>query len=144
MSSSIQVCKSHPRAVIPTRGSRGAAGWDLYAAEECNIDAHGKALINTGIRMSIPPTCYGRIAPRSGFSNDNHTDVGAGVIDSDFRGIIKVLLFNHKADTLRIKIGDRIAQIVIVKIETRVLEEVDDLPTTQRGSQGFGEHSGLT
>ena len=65
-------------------------------------------------------------------------DVGAGVIDSDFRGVIQVLLFNHKSDVLKINVGDRIAQIIIEKIDTRELQEVDDLTTTQRGWRGFG------
>ena len=138
MDERIQFSRSHPHAIAPTKGSRGAAGWDLYAAEECELSAHGKARVNTGIRMSIPHGCYGRVAPRSGFSWNHHTDVGAGVIDSDFRGIIQVLLFNHKSDVLRINKGDRIAQLVIERIDTRELEEVDDLTSTQRGWHGFG------
>ena len=138
MDSSVRVCRSLPTATLPTRATKGAAGWDLYAAEKCEVEARGKALVSTGIRMSIPHTRYGRIAPRSGFSWRNHVDVGAGVIDSDYRGVIQVLLFNHKPDVLKINVGDRIAQIVIEKIDTRELQEVDDLDTTQRGWKGFG------
>ena len=140
----IQVCLDHPAAKLPTKGSPGAAGWDLYAADSCDVAAEGKALVNTGLRMSIPPDCYGRIAPRSGFSWRNHADVGAGVIDSDYRGIVKVLLFNLKSDVLRINKGDRVAQLIIEKIDTRELKEVNDLSTSERGWHGFGEHSGLT
>lgn len=76
----------NPNATLPTRGSSKAAGLDLYAVEPATIPAKGRAVIPTGIAVAIPDGYYGRTAPRSGLAVHNGLDVGAGVIDSDFRG----------------------------------------------------------
>jgi dUTP pyrophosphatase len=73
-------------AIVPKRGSLYAAGYDLYAAEEKIVPSKGKALIRTGLIMAIPHGNYGRVAPRSGLALKNFIDVGAGVVDSDYRG----------------------------------------------------------
>ena len=81
-------------ARLPSRGTEGAAGYDLAASQSVVVPAHGKCLVQTGLAISLPPDCYGRIAPRSGLAIKKFIDVGAGVIDSDYRGELGVILFN--------------------------------------------------
>lgn len=88
------VKRLNAKAYLPTKGSEQAAGYDLYSVEQLTVGAKQKALISTGISMAIPQGNYGRVAPRSGLSVKNFIDVGAGVVDSDYRGEVKVLLFN--------------------------------------------------
>lgn len=137
---SISVAKLSETAVIPTRGSAYSAGWDLYASEECVIPAQGKAIIKTDIAIAIPFGYYGRVAPRSGMAWKNHTDIGAGVIDSDYRGSIGVVMFNHGAKDLKVERDNRVAQLIIEKISTDMLVEVpfEELETTSRGASGYG------
>jgi dUTP pyrophosphatase len=90
------------------------------------------------LAIAIPEGHYGRIAPRSGLAVKNFIDVGAGVIDMDYRGPVGVVLFNHSGDDFHIKQGDRIAQLIIEKISNPQIVEVDDLDATARGAGGFG------
>ena len=96
---------------IPKTGSEDAAGLDLSAAEPTVIQSHSRGLVNTGLAMAIPQGSYGRIAPRSGLAVEMGITVGAGTIDSDYRGEIQVLLFNHGDKPLPVRLGDRIAHI---------------------------------
>ena len=106
---------------------------------DINIPAKSKALVFTGIAIAIPNDCYGHIAPRSGLAVKNFIDVGGGVIDSDYRGEIGVVLFNFSDNDFSPKIGDRIAQLILEKIYNIDLAlEVDELPNTIRGTGGFG------
>jgi dUTP pyrophosphatase len=136
-------------AKLPTKGSSGAAGYDLYSAVEIIVPARslninktiwaGQALIATDISIQVPKGTYGRVAPRSGLALKNGIDVGAGVIDSDFCGNVGVILFNHGQDDFHIKVGDRIAQLILEKIETdAIVVEVDELEKSERGNGGFG------
>lgn len=125
-------------AIVPTRGSARAAGIDLYSCEILTIQPHERALVPTGIAIAIPDHCYGRVAPRSSLALRDGIDVGAGVIDEDYRGEVKVLLFNHSALPFEIHRGDRIAQLIIEKISYAQVTLVDELPSTQRGDKGFG------
>ena len=136
----LRVKKLAPEAFIPVKGSEHAAGYDLMSIGEAVVPARGKALISTGISMAIPTGNYGRIAPRSGLAAKNFIDVGAGVIDSDYRGEVKVLLFNFGETDFKIAQGDRIAQLIIEKYTRTDLEEVvdGDLDSTERGAGGFG------
>ena len=134
-----------PEAKAPERKSAAAAGYDLYACEEAHIPAYSHlcpgntwALVDTGVAVAVPEGTYGRIAPRSGLALRG-IDVGAGVIDADYRGSVKVLLFNHSSETpLMIRPGDRIAQLVLERIATPDVEVVDTLDDTDRGDDGFG------
>ena len=81
-------------AILPTKGSPLAAGYDLYAAGNSMVPAKGKAIVKTGLSMKIPTGNYGRVAPRSGLAAKHFIDVGAGVIDEDYRGEVGVVLFN--------------------------------------------------
>ena len=104
------------RTRIPCRKSEGAAVYDLYGIEEVTIPSGGRSLLKTGLAMVIPEGLYVRIAPRSGLVLSKGLSVGAGVIDSDYRGEIGVLLFNQGEDDVVIRIGDRIAQIIFERI----------------------------
>lgn len=88
--------------------------------------------------MAIPSGHYGRVAPRSGLAVKNSIDTGAGVIDEDYRGNVGVLLFNHSDVDFQINRGDRIAQLVLEKIITPTVVEVDSLDETERNTGGFG------
>ena len=130
-----------PQAKLPTKGSEGAAGYDLYATEYKRIAAHNHGLVGTGISMAIPYGYYGRIAARSGLSVKTGLMVNAGVIDSDYRGEIKVLFNNPTALDVEIQPGDKMAQIIMELIGDFDVEEItgkDELPASDRGEKGFG------
>ncbi|KIJ70476.1 hypothetical protein HYDPIDRAFT_23578 [Hydnomerulius pinastri MD-312] len=130
------------KARVPTRGSALAAGYDLYSAEKKTIPAHGKALVDTQLSIAVPVGTYGRVAPRSGLASKFMIDTGAGVIDADYRGVVFVLLFNLSDKDFEVEEGDRIAQLIIERIYTPEVLEVDDLGETHRGANGFGSTGG--
>lgn len=135
----INVKKLSENATIPTQGTSFAAGYDLYAAEDAVIVCGTRKLIKTNISMEITPGYYGRIAPRSGLAYKNGIDVLAGVIDSDYRGDIGVILYNtDKNIDFTVKKGDRIAQIIFEACYTATLNNVDNLDNTLRQAGGFG------
>merc|ERR1712025_198309 len=125
-------------ATIPTRGSARAAGYYLYSAEDLSIPARGKGLVKTDIQIKVPHGTYGRVAPRSGLAWKNHIDIGAGVVDEDYRGNVGVVMFNHAEQEFVVKKGDRVAQLVCEKISYPGLELLDSLGETVRGEGGFG------
>ncbi|KAL2133914.1 hypothetical protein VTI74DRAFT_1388 [Chaetomium olivicolor] len=135
--------KLSDKARLPTRGSAFAAGYDLYAAQDTTIPARGKALVETDISIAVPAGTYGRVAPRSGLAAKHFIDTGAGVIDADYRGPVKVLLFNHNETDFEVKEGDRIAQLVIERIYTPEVVEVQELEASVRGAGGFGSTGGF-
>ncbi|OAL22055.1 deoxyuridine 5'-triphosphate nucleotidohydrolase [Fonsecaea multimorphosa] len=125
-------------ASTPTRGSAFAAGYDLYASRPTTIPQRGKALVSTDLSIATPEGTYGRIAPRSGLASKHFIDTGAGVIDADYRGEVKVLLFNHSEVDFQVNKGDRIAQLVLERIYTPEIVEVENLEESVRGAGGFG------
>lgn len=131
-------------ATVPTKATSHSAGYDLYSAKDYVVNPRDKVLIDTDIAISLPVGTYGRIAPRSSLSSKYFTDIGAGVIDNDYRGPIKVLLFNHSKDQLHIKIGDKIAQLIIEKYYNIEYTLVDELNETERNKNGFGSSGGAT
>ena len=136
---SLKVKKLTFDAIVPTRGSDGAVGYDLYSSEDAIVpNQAGRALVGTGITVVLPPGVYGRVAPRSGLAVKHCINVGAGVIDPDYTGEIKVVLFNHGMNDFEIKKGDRIAQLVLERCETPPIEEISIVEDTERGSGGFG------
>ena len=124
--------------MIPQRSTQGSAGYDISAACYCVIPSKGKGVVQTGLAISLPLGVYARIAPRSGLAVKKFIDVGAGVIDSDYRGEIGVVLFNHSAVDFPVQVGDRIAQLILEKIKTPAVQKVIVLSATDRGSGGFG------
>jgi len=120
------------------KGTATAAGHDLYANEGTDIPARGQAVVGTGITIGLPHNTYGRIAPRSSLAVKHRLMTNAGVIDSDYRGEVKVVLANLGDQPYRVEKGDRIAQLIIKKIDNGELQEVTQLDDTERGDQGFG------
>jgi len=135
---SLQIKLLSPAGRAPTRGSEFAAGYDVYASKAATIPAHGKVLVDTDVAMAVPAGTYGRIAPRSGLASKNFIDVGAGVIDADYRGQVKILLFNHADTAFEIAAGDRIAQLILERIYTPDVVVVEELEESVRGAGGFG------
>ena len=126
-------------ATVPTKGSEFAAGWDLYADENCQISFGERKLVSTGIALAIDPDKVGLIWPRSGIAAKCGIDTGAGVIDSDYRGEVKVLLFNHGNVPFRINRSDRIAQLLIVPAyDQSIVAAYEFAEKTARGENGFG------
>ena len=135
----INVKKLSENATIPTQGTKFAAGYDLYAAEDEVVVCGTRKLIKTNISMEITPGYYGRIAPRSGLAYKSGIDVLAGVIDSDYRGDIGVILYNtDKNIDFVVKKGDRIAQIIFEACYSATLNTVENLDNTLRQSGGYG------
>jgi dUTP pyrophosphatase len=137
-----------PGAKLPTKMTAGSAGFDLYSAESveipptrCEPDGRaevGRALVSTGLVIELPPGTVGRVASRSGLSTKANVETGAGWIDSDYRGMVKVELKNFSSKPYKVNAGDRIAQLVVlplVEVEVRV---VTDVRETSRGGGGFG------
>lgn len=132
--------------LVPTRSNLTDAGLDLYAAEDmlitrfkpdCNDESH-RVLVSTGISAAIPPGLGLFIWDRSGLSVKHGLHRVAGVVDSSYRGLIKVALVNLTADDYMIHKGDRIAQAILSPVILAQPREVDDLDETSRGSGGFG------
>jgi len=134
----LRFAKLSEYAKAPTRGSSVAAGYDLYAAEEMTIEPGKRACVKTDIQIEVPDGTYGRVAPRSGLAAKHGIDVGAGVVDKDYRGNVMVLLFNFGEAAFNVARGDRIAQLVLEKICMAELEELPTLDETDRGAGGFG------
>ncbi|KAK4270198.1 hypothetical protein QN277_023265 [Acacia crassicarpa] len=134
----LRVKKLSDKAILPSRASARSAGYDLSSAVETKVPARGKALVATDLSIAIPEGTYARIAPRSGLAWKHSIDVGAGVIDADYRGPVGVILFNHSIADFEVKVGERIAQLIIERIVTPEVEEVADLDSTTRGEGGFG------
>lgn len=134
----IKLSKTREDAIYPSRGSEGAAGWDLYAIEDAYIGPGERQLIDTGIASEFSDSIVGKINPRSGLAYKYGIDVMAGVIDSDFRDSIKVLLINHGDQPFVVSPGDRIAQIVFTMVFHNVVEHDGQVSETERGTGGFG------
>jgi dUTP pyrophosphatase len=125
-------------AIVPRRATEMAAGYDISASEDAKIPSRGRAAVPTGISIGLPEGTYGRIAPRSGLAYKFGIDVLAGVIDVDYRGEIFCILYNSGVHPFNIQRGDRIAQLIIEKIETPDVAVVMDIDETARGDGGFG------
>ena len=135
-----------PTAKVPTRGSPGAIGYDLYAdLPDCMdglsgvvIPAGERARIDLGFSMALPHGTYGRIAPRSGLASKHGIDVMAGVIDKDYRGPMQCILINHGKFAFLVKHGDRIAQLILEQAITPPIVQCEALDDTERGQNGLG------
>ena len=139
----LNFCKISDKAIIPTRATDGAAGYDLFACieKEITLNPKERVLIPCGISISLPSKEYAAfIFARSGLGIKNGITLsnGVGVVDSDYRGEICVGLFNSSSQAYTFKPQDRIAQMVIMKVEVPILNEVSSLDSTARGNKGFG------
>lgn len=146
----INIFLNHQMAHQPTRSDPGSAGYDLYSVEKTIVNPGKRALVNTGIMISFPSDLVGKIAPRSGLALNNGIDVLAGIIDSSYRGDIKVLLINFDDVPFTVDPGMRIAQIIFQKIEIpnnfAVFDNKETFlnsskPTTPRLIQSIGNNS---
>jgi dUTP pyrophosphatase len=138
---SLKVRRLDARAVLPTRAYPGDAGLDLYALDAHVLGAGERASIGTGICVEIPSDQAGLVLPRSGLANRHGIALvnAPGLIDSGYRGEIRVLLLNtDRSEPFAISAGDRIAQLVLVRVETPEVQEVDELALSERGAGGFG------
>lgn len=138
----VEIFLNNKFSKLPTKGSFESAGYDLYSIEETIIEPSCRKIINIGIKIIFAnSSTYLRIAPRSGLSCKG-IDIGAGVVDSDYRGEIKVLMINNSKENYKINIGDRIAQAIFEKCDNNVNLIVENnsmsIQETKRGEGGFG------
>lgn len=135
----LKVVKLEKEARIPARSNSTDAGADLFSTEDVMVHPGDRKTVGTGIAMEIPEGFYGRVAPRSGLAAKHGVDVLAGVVDSSYRGEIKVVLLNtDKYNTFHVEKGDRIAQLIIESHFNLPFLECESLGDSKRGSGGFG------
>jgi dUTP pyrophosphatase len=140
----IKVKRLTDTAILPKKAHDDDAGFDLFSDEDIVIDSLERKLVSTGVSFSLPflnlknQSIYLRIAPRSGLAVKSGINVFAGVVDFNYRGEVKVCLFNSSKIPFEIKKGDRIAQIIPTIIYIDNLLEVGSLDETERGERGFG------
>lgn len=138
----VQFKRLRPDAVVPRYMTAHAAGLDLSAAldEPIEIGVGKRAPIATGLAIKLPEGYEAQVRPRSGLARDHGITLvnSPGTIDADYTGPVIVVLINHGDQPVRIKPGERIAQLVIAPVVQAELSEVDELPSTARGSGGFG------
>lgn len=134
-----------PDLPLPTYAHEGDAGADLYAAVDVDLPPGGRALVPTGVAIALPPGYAGLVHPRSGLAARLGVTVlnAPGTVDSGYRGEIMVNLINHdRSETARIARGDRIAQLVVQRVEQAHFQVVQELPQTSRGAGGHGSTGG--
>ncbi len=136
----LAVRRIDPALPLPSYARPGDAGLDLHAAEAVTLAAGGRALVPTGIAVAIPEGYAGFVVPRSGLALRQGVTVlnAPGLIDAGYRGEVKVLLVNHDARPVTFERGERIAQLVIQRVERAEWVVTEDLPESDRGSGGFG------
>jgi dUTP pyrophosphatase len=143
---SLRVARLDPGAILPTRAYPGDAGLDLYALEPCELQPGERASVRTGIAVEIPVGQAGLVLPRSGLATRHGIALvnAPGLIDAGYRGEIKVLLLNtDRHAVFSLGAGDRIAQLMLISIETPPVEEVQTLERSERGGGGFGSSGGF-
>ena len=138
----VLIKKLNPAVKIPVYKTAGASGMDLMAfiKNPIKLTSMSSCLIPTGLSISFSDQYEIQIRPRSGLAAKNNISVlnTPGTIDSDYRGEIKIILFNHGTDDFIINNGDRVAQMILAPVHKMELEEVENLPDTSRGQGGFG------
>ena len=138
----VLIKKLNPKVELPKYKTEGSSGMDLMALIEkpIKIKPQSSALISTGLSIAIPEDTEVQIRPRSGLAAKSSISVlnTPGTIDSDYRGEIKIILFNHGKEEFTVKNGDRIAQMILMPVLKAEFEEIKELPKTVRGSGGFG------
>ena len=138
----VLIKKLNPKVRLPIYKTEGSSGMDLMAFTDkpIKIPANSSALIPTGISLAIPSDVEIQIRPRSGLATKSSIGVlnSPGTIDSDYRGELKIILFNHGNNEFTVNNNDRVAQMVLMPVLKMNFEEVDELPKTIRGAGGFG------
>ena len=141
----LEVQRLDPRATLPTRAHAGDAGFDLYAMEAVTLEPGERALVRTGVAIALPEGHAGLVLPRSGLAARHGIALtnAPGLIDSGYRGEIRVLLLNtDRREAFAIAPGDRIAQLVLVAVPPAEAVAVAELGATERGNGGFGSSGG--
>ena len=133
-----RIKKLSQQAIIATKGSRMAAGHDIYALKNGNIQAQRQMLVEMAIAIGLPKGTYGRLAARSGMASKQGIAVGGGVIDADYTGEVKVILRNHGTSNYEFKAEDRIAQLIFERIQRSKAVVLDQLVETGCGTEGYG------
>jgi dUTP pyrophosphatase len=142
----LAVQRLHPAAVLPTRAHASDAGFDLHAVEEVTLGPGERATVPTGIAIALPEGHAGLVLPRSGLAARHGIALvnAPGLIDEGYRGELRVLLLNtDRAEPFEISPGDRIAQLVLVRVSLTDAVEVEALDATERGDGGFGSSGGF-
>jgi dUTP pyrophosphatase len=134
----IELKQLHQNAKLPHRATIDAAGADLYCVDAFTLEPGERRAIATGVSIAIPRGFYGRVAPRSGWAAKHGIDTLAGVIDSDYRGEILVLLINLGSAPFTAAAGERIAQLIIERIALCDFAWAETLQESERGAGGFG------
>jgi dUTP pyrophosphatase len=137
----LRVTRLDERALLPTRAYKGDAGLDLYALEAAWLGPGARASVPTGISVEIPPDQAGLVLPRSGLAARHGIALvnAPGLIDAGYRGEIRILLLNtDRHEGFTVGRGDRIAQLVLVRVEAPEVVEVQALAGSERGADGFG------
>ncbi len=136
----IAIQKLRPHAVVPAYAHPGDAGVDLFAAEDLTLKPGERALAPTGIAVAIPDSYEGQVRPKSGLALKQGLSIvnTPGTVDSGYRGEVGVILINLGGETVEVRRGQKIAQMVFTKVERATLEVVEKLDETSRGAGGFG------
>lgn len=136
----VKVKKIHPDAVVPRYAHDGDSGMDVYSVDNYLIKSGGRDLVRTGLQVEVPIGYEMQVRPRSGLALKKGITVlnTPGTVDSTYRGEVGVILINHSKDTFEVRKGDRVAQVVVSKVERAVIEEVNELSKSDRGEGGFG------
>jgi dUTP pyrophosphatase len=137
----LAVRRLHPDARLPTRAHNDDAGFDLHAAEAARLEPGARASVRTGIAIEVPERHAGLVLPRSGLAAEHGIALvnAPGLIDAGYRGEVRVLLLNTDRDeAFEIAPGDRIAQLVVTRVEAPDVVEVEELAASRRGASGFG------
>lgn len=134
----LRIKKFDKEAKLPCYANKGDAGLDLYSNEELLLRVGERVLVSTGIAMAIPSGFVGLIWDKSGIAAKFGIKTMAGVVDSSYRGEVKIVLHNLSNENFKIEKGMKIAQMLIQPVESKEILEVEDLEDTERGEGGFG------
>jgi dUTP pyrophosphatase len=134
----VKVKLLRPDARAPSYGRPGDAGLDIYACEDTILPPNMQTMVPTGVALAIPEGTVGLVWDRSGMAAKSGIKTMAGVLDSTYRGELKIVLINLRSTPYEVKKGDRIAQLLVQPIHTADIEVVQDLDETHRGEGGFG------
>jgi len=137
----VAVKRLDPAVPLPAYAREGDAGLDLHAAHDVTLPPGGRALVGTGLAVALPAGCAGFVLPRSGLALRHGVTIlnAPGLIDAGYRGEVRVLLVNQDpARAVTLRRGERVAQLVVQRVERAALVEVDELPPSERGAGGFG------
>jgi len=137
---SVLVHRLDPGLPLPARAHPGDAGVDLYAAEAVVLGPGERATVGTGVAVAVPEGYAGLVAPRSGLAQRHGLGIvnAPGVVDAGYRGEIRVILVNHGTEAVSLARGERIAQLLVVRVGVEEMLEVEELPPSERGLGGFG------